>query len=114
MRPRLLCCLVSLAAMPLVHVVPVLRANARFQPVYVADVAAAAVTALADPARFGGKTFELGGPDVITMGALVRWIAKEIGRDPAFVDVPDSLGGMIADTEEDFGEPCLRIDIVEI
>ncbi|TPG41357.1 complex I NDUFA9 subunit family protein [Sphingomonas koreensis] len=77
-------------------IVPVLRAGVKFQPVFVADVAQAAVAALGDPARFGGKTFELGGPDVISMGALQRWIAKEIGRDPAFVELPDAVGGMIA------------------
>jgi NADH dehydrogenase len=77
-------------------VVPVLRAPAKFQLAYVADVATAVVKALADPARHGGKLYELGGPDVITMGALIRWIAKEIERDPAIVDLPDPVGGLIA------------------
>ncbi len=76
--------------------VPVLRAGTRFQPIYVADVASAVVASLADPARFGGKTFDLGGPDVITMGELVRWIAQAIGRRPAIIDLPDSIGSMIA------------------
>lgn len=77
-------------------VVPVLRAGAKFQPVFVGDVAAAIVAALAHPDMAVGKTFELGGPDVITMGALVRWIAGAIGRDPAIVELPDLIGGMIA------------------
>lgn len=76
--------------------VPVLRAGTRFQPIYVADVASAVVASLADPARFGGKTFDLGGPDIITMGELVRWIAQSIGRRPAIIDLPDALGSMIA------------------
>ncbi|MGN6277153.1 MAG: complex I NDUFA9 subunit family protein [Sphingomonas sp.] len=83
-------------ALPLVHVVPVLRAAVKFQPVFVGDVAAVAVKALADPETFGGKTFELGGPDVITMGDLQQWIAREIGRKPSFVNVPDAVGGMLA------------------
>lgn len=76
--------------------VPVLRSATRFQPIYVADVASAVVASLADPARFGGKTFDLGGPDIITMGELVRWIAQAIGRRPPIIDLPDPIGSMIA------------------
>jgi uncharacterized protein YbjT (DUF2867 family) len=77
-------------------VVPVLRSATKFQPVYVGDVAAAATKALADPETFGGRTFELGGPDVLTMGALIRWIAQAIGRSPSILDVPDVAGALIA------------------
>ena len=76
-------------------VVPVLRSGARFQPVYVADVAQAVKAALGDPAA-AGQTLELGGPDVLTMGALIRWIAGAIGRDPAILELPDVVGGLIA------------------
>jgi uncharacterized protein YbjT (DUF2867 family) len=69
-------------------VVPVIGAGARFQPVFVGDVARAVVAALSDT-RFAGQTLELGGPQVFTMRALNEWIAGAIGRDPAFVDVPD-------------------------
>ncbi|OYY79557.1 MAG: complex I NDUFA9 subunit family protein [Sphingomonas sp. 28-62-20] len=77
-------------------VVPVLRAGTRFQPVYVGDVAAATAAALAAPARYAGKRHDLGGPDVITMGALVRWIAEATDRSPRIIDLPDSIGAMIA------------------
>ncbi|GAA4770818.1 complex I NDUFA9 subunit family protein [Stakelama sediminis] len=77
-------------------VIPVLRSEVRFQPVYVVDVADAIVAALGNPGEFGGKTFELGGPDVLTMGELIRWIAKTIGRDRAITDIPDSLGALLA------------------
>ena len=77
-------------------VVPVLRGAVRFQPVYVADVAQAVVAALADPHAHGGKTYELGGPDVLTMSELFHWIAGAIGRTPTFVELPDALGGVIA------------------
>ena len=75
-------------------VVPVLRSGARFQPVYVVDVAQAVKAALGDAAA--GQTLELGGPDVLTMGALIRWIAGAIGRDPAILELPDIVGGLIA------------------
>ena len=77
-------------------VVPVLRAGARFQPVYVADVAQAALAALADPDAFGGRTFELGGPEVLTMLELHERIAGQIGRTPRLLPLPDALGGLLA------------------
>ncbi|WP_174297181.1 complex I NDUFA9 subunit family protein [Sphingomonas bacterium] len=77
-------------------VVPVLRGPARFQPVYVADVAEAVLAALSSPDRFGGTTFELGGPDVVTMIGLQRWIAAQIDRKPRFLELPDIAGSLIA------------------
>ncbi|WP_375398498.1 complex I NDUFA9 subunit family protein [uncultured Sphingomonas sp.] len=77
-------------------VVPVLRAGARFQPVYVADVARAAAAVLGDPVSFGGRTFELAGPEVLTMGELVRWLAQATGRSPAIVELPDMVGAALS------------------
>ncbi|MEG3164480.1 complex I NDUFA9 subunit family protein [Sphingomonas sp. PB2P19] len=77
-------------------VVPVLRAPAKFQPIFAADVAEAIAAAIRSPEAFAGQTYELGGPDVITMGGLVRWLAKTIGRDPSIVEIPDALGALIA------------------
>ncbi len=82
-----------IAALP---VVPVMAAKTRFQPVYATDLAQVVVKALADPDQFGGKTFAIGGPDVVTMGALNRWIGATLGRKVRFVDVPNELGGLIA------------------
>ncbi|MET3825223.1 NADH dehydrogenase [Sphingomonas sp. PvP055] len=77
-------------------VVPVLRSGTTFQPVYVGDVAQAVVKALDEPMIAAGKTFELGGPDTITMGALIRWIAKMTGHKRRIVELPDSIGAAIA------------------
>lgn len=77
-------------------VVPVLRAEAKFQPVFVGDVAETVARAVAEPTRFAGRTYELGGPDVITMGALVRYINETTGRDRPIVEVPDFAGELIA------------------
>lgn len=82
-----------IAALP---VVPVLRSATRFQPAYVGDVATAVVAALDDPATFGGRTFELGGPEVLTMLELHQRIAQHIGRTPRFVPVPDLGGALLA------------------
>lgn len=84
------------AAMLSGSVVPVLRAGTRFQPVFVTDVAKAVARVLADPATLGGKTYEVAGPEALSMGALIRWLGDATGRDPAIVDLPDVLGGLIA------------------
>jgi uncharacterized protein YbjT (DUF2867 family) len=85
-----------IAATPSFVPVPILRAKVRFQPAFVAEVAQAIARALGDAEAFGGKTYELGGPDTISMGALYRWIAGVIDRDPAFLELPDAVGGIIA------------------
>jgi len=77
-------------------VVPIIGGKARFQPVYVDDVAEAVKQSLSDPARFGGRTFELGGPETISMADLNKRIAREIGEAPSFIDMPDSLSGLMA------------------
>lgn len=84
------------AAMQAAPFVPVMRAEVKFQPVFVADVAKAIARAALDPAPYAGKTFELGGPEVISMLALNEWIAKATGRSPTFVPVPDVAGKLIA------------------
>lgn len=75
-------------------IVPVLRAPVKFQPVFAADVGDA--MAAATDARFAGETFELGGPDVMTMGEIIRWIAATIGRTPSIVELPDAAGALLA------------------
>lgn len=77
-------------------VVPVLKPNVRFQPVFAKDVADAIVAALADPRQFGARTFELGGPDVLSMIELQQWIGRAIGRNPSFVPLPDAAGALLA------------------
>ena len=84
------------AAMLVAPVVPVLRGGVKFQPVWVADVARAIAAAVTDPATHEGKTYELGGPEVVTMAAVNQWLAKATGRAPHFVQIPDALGGIIA------------------
>jgi NADH dehydrogenase len=82
------------ALLRLSPVIPVIAPKAKFQPAYVGDVADAAVAALAPPAA--GKIFEIGGPQVLTMAELLRWIADATGRSPLFVDVPDLVAGALA------------------
>ena len=77
-------------------VVPVLRAGVKFQPVFAGDVGDAIAALVADPLAHAGRTYELGGPDVIAMGALIRWIAEAIGRSPQILELPDFAGDLIS------------------
>jgi NADH dehydrogenase len=75
---------------------PVLRGEARFQPAWVVDVARAAVKAALDPAAYAGKTYELGGPQILSMAELNRWIAGAIGHKTDLVPLPDAIGAAMA------------------
>jgi uncharacterized protein YbjT (DUF2867 family) len=74
-------------------VVPVIGAATKFQPVFAGDVAKAVAAALLHQ---DGRVLELGGPEIFSMMELNRWIAKAIGRDPLFVEVPDMAAKMLA------------------
>jgi uncharacterized protein YbjT (DUF2867 family) len=76
--------------------VPIMSAGTKFQPVFVADVAKAIATAALDPEAFGGRTFELGGPEVLSMGELIQRTAAMMGARPTFLALPDTLSGLIA------------------
>jgi len=80
------------AAMLSLPVVPVLRGVAKFQPVWASDVARAVAGAIADPKRHGGATYELGGPETISMLELHHWLAKATGRAPTILPIPDAIG----------------------
>ena len=75
-------------------VIPVVAPRAKFQPVYVGDVADAVVAALGNAAA--GRIFELGGPQMLTMAALQQWVADATGRKRLFVELPDAVSGALA------------------
>ena len=77
-------------------VLPVFGPDAQLQPLLVDDLALAICAALEDPAAHGGKTFELGGPEVVTMGELNRRVAAAAGRAPLIVDLPDMASAAFA------------------
>src|SRR5258708_14929906 len=64
--------------------------KARVQPVFVADVAAAAVAVLARPDT-AKSVFELGGPRVYTYRELAALTLNEIGRRKPIIGVPAPL-----------------------
>lgn len=82
-----------IAALP---ALPVFGPDARIQPVHVDDVAEAIAVAAADPATHGGKTYELAGPDVLTMMDLHRMIGEAQRRSRAFLPMPDFASATFA------------------
>jgi len=80
-------------------VMPLARANARFQPVWVEDVARAFVGSLAG-ADLAGQAFALCGPNVYTLEELVRYVAGLTGRHPVIVPLSPGLAKLQAFTFE--------------
>jgi uncharacterized protein YbjT (DUF2867 family) len=76
-------------------VIPLGRARARFQPVWVEDVARAIVGCLGEMRTFG-QAYELCGPRAYTLEELVRLAAQAVGRKPRIVALPDSLATLQA------------------
>ena len=75
----------------LLPVVPLAGAQARFQPVWVQDVASAIVRCLDDPSTIG-KTFECAGPQVFTLKELVQAAGRWSGHARPVIALPDALG----------------------
>ena len=84
------------AAMGRLPIVPVLASATRFQPVYVRDLARAIAAAALDPAAHGGKTYEIGGAEVMTMLELHRAIFALTGQSPDLVELPAFAGDLLS------------------
>jgi NADH dehydrogenase len=80
----------------LLPVLPVIRGSVKFQPVYAADVGKAVAAAIADPDEHGGKTYELGGPQVLSMRELNQWICQTTSRNRPLIDIPDPIAELMA------------------
>ena len=73
-------------------VLPLVGADTKFQPVYVDDVAAAAVAGI-----MGAKagTYELGGPDIASLKELMEKMLRIIRRKRLIVNVPSFAAGIM-------------------
>jgi uncharacterized protein YbjT (DUF2867 family) len=74
-------------------------ADARFQPVYVGDVARAFVAALEEHAS-AGKAYDLCGPQVYSLRQLVEYVCALGGRRRAVLGLPGALAYLQAWTME--------------
>ncbi len=73
---------------------PLVAPETRFQPVYVEDVARAAVKAVSEPVEPG--IYELGGPEICTFRALMERMFLVIDRRRPIVGVPLGLARLQA------------------
>lgn len=72
---------------------------AKFQPVFVEDVARAFVESLTNPDTFG-QSYDLCGPKVYTLRELVEYVARTLGKDRTIVGLSDRLSYLLAWTME--------------
>ena len=84
------------AAMARLPFLPVIAATRNFRPVYVRDLARAIAMAALEPGRFAGKTYEIGGPQVMSMVDLHRAVLEITDQDPEIVHMPDFFAALIA------------------
>lgn len=86
----------------LVKLLPVIllaKPNAKFQPIYVQDVASAFVKAINEKSTFG-NTYELAGPKTYTLRELIRLVAKTLNKPRLIIGLNDSLSYLQASAME--------------
>src|SRR5690348_15243358 len=84
------------AAMARLPFLPVIAAKRNFQPVYVRDLAKAIALSALQPQAYGGKTYEIGGPQVMSMVELHRAILEITGQKPEITPLPDIFGNLLS------------------
>lgn len=100
----------------LAPLVPLACADARFQPVWVEDVAAAIAACLRDDPTgraSHGKTIECAGPEVLTLRELVQLAGRHGSRERPVLGLPAALGRLQAAVMELMpGAPLMSRDNV--
>jgi NADH dehydrogenase len=79
----------------LMPVLPLACPDARLQPVFAGDVAAAVARALKDPGSIG-ETYQLGGPRDYRLIELVRWTASALGLKRRILPLPNAAARLQA------------------
>jgi len=90
--------------------IPLAGSTARFQPVWVEDVASAIVKCIEDKTTIG-QTYEACGPEVFTLKQLVQLAGQYSGHDRPVIGLPDVLARIQAALMELApGEPIMSRD----
>ena len=84
------------AAMARLPFLPIIAGKRNFQPVYVRDLGKAIALAALDPKQFGGRTYEIGGPQVMSMVDLHKAILEITGQTPEIAPLPDLFGDLLS------------------
>ena len=74
-------------------ILPLVGGSTRFQPVYVEDVAAAAVLGVTGKAH---GTYELGGPDALSLTAIIHRMLAVVQRRRLVANLPFWVGSVMA------------------
>lgn len=93
----------------LAPVMPLGNPKARFQPVYVEDVAQAIVACL-DRRDAVGQAYCCCGPRVYTLAELVRYVGEQIGKPRPIIALPEALARIQAGLLELLPNPPMSVD----
>ncbi len=85
----------------------------KFAPVFVGDVAEA-IARLVDKGEADGRTYELGGPEILTFRQLMAFTLNTVGRARALVPVPWAIAKIQAAVLGLLPKPLLTADQVEM
>lgn len=77
-------------------VLPLARAPSKMAPTWAGDVAEAMARCIGDDKLGIDRSFELYGPDVLTLGEIVHMIRDTLGVRTPIIALPDSLGRLQA------------------
>jgi len=93
---------------------PIVDKNARFQPVWVEDVATAIVKSLDEPATIG-KEYELGGPETLTLEEIERRTLEAVGAKRWLIPFPRPLlNAVVAVMEAVLPSPPVTKSLLEL
>lgn len=84
----------------------------KLQPVYVGDVADAALSSIRDEAA-AGKIYELGGPEVVSFREIYARLFRETGRRKLLVSLPWGIASLQGKVMGILPKPPLTADQVE-
>lgn len=90
-------------------IMPLGNPRARFQPVFVEDVAQAIVASL-DRSDAFGQAYCCCGPRIYTLAELVRYVGEQIGKPRPIIPLPEALARIQAGLLELLPNPPLSVD----
>ena len=78
------------------HLLPLTSCEARLQPIYVGDVVAAILTLLRSTPVSGCTVVEVGGPEILTLRAVVEYVAALIERPTIIMPLGGPAASLLA------------------
>jgi uncharacterized protein YbjT (DUF2867 family) len=87
--------------------------EAKFQPVFVGDVAEAIAT-LVDRGVADGKIYELGGPEIMNFKQILQFILKTTQRKRVLLPIPFGVASIMGAVAGLLPNPALTMDQVEL